>query len=71
MLKTLERPTTGVEVPEQQGNAQQPDEERTNFSARVRTSVRRRARLYAASQDVSLQDLMDAALDEYLSRRGA
>ncbi|WP_328974003.1 hypothetical protein [Streptomyces sp. NBC_00239] len=46
-------------------------EERTNFSARVRVSVRKRAKLYAAGHDVSLQDLVDAALDEYLSKRNA
>jgi hypothetical protein len=33
--------------------------------------VRKRARLYAAGHDVNLQDLMDAALDEYLTRRNA
>jgi predicted HicB family RNase H-like nuclease len=46
-------------------------EERTNFSARVRVSVRKRAKLYAAGHDVSLQDLVDAALDEYLRKRNA
>ena len=58
----------------QQGD-QQPQtpesEERVNFSARVRKSVRTRARLYAAGHDVNLQDLMDEALDEYLTRRNA
>lgn len=46
-------------------------EERVNFSARVRVSVRRRAKLYAAANDVSLQDLVDAALDDYLTRHNA
>ncbi|MFJ8957334.1 hypothetical protein ACIRO1_45315 [Streptomyces sp. NPDC102381] len=46
-------------------------EERTNFSARVRVSVRRRAKLYAAGHDISLQDLVDEALDEYLKNREA
>ncbi|MFI1734929.1 hypothetical protein ACH40E_38100 [Streptomyces acidicola] len=46
-------------------------EERVNFSARVRVSVRRRAKLYAAQHDVSLQDLVDAALDDYLRRHNA
>lgn len=58
-----------------QGEPQEPQtpesEERTNFSARVRVSVRKRAKLYAAGHDVSLQDLVDAALDEYLSKRNA
>lgn len=58
-----------------QGEPQEPQtpeaEERVNFSARVRASVRKRAKLYAAVHDVSLQDLVDAALDEYLSKRDA
>ncbi|MFF3061570.1 MULTISPECIES: hypothetical protein [unclassified Streptomyces] len=60
----------------QQGEPQPqvPDEEpeeRVNFSARVRVSVRKRAKLYAAGHDVSLQDLVDAALDDYLTRHNA
>ncbi|MFF1399405.1 hypothetical protein ACFVZD_37105 [Streptomyces sp. NPDC058287] len=59
----------------QQGSEPQPptpeSEERANFSARVRVSVRKRAKLYAAGHDVSLQDLVDAALDEYLRKRNA
>ncbi|MGD6757291.1 hypothetical protein [Streptomyces sp. BH105] len=57
-----------------QGSDQQEtpeNEERVNFSARVRVSVRKRAKLYAAGHDMNLQDLMDAALDEYLSKRDA
>ncbi|MCQ4045815.1 hypothetical protein ACFOSC_27945 [Streptantibioticus rubrisoli] len=53
------------QTPEEEG------EERVNFSARVRVSVRRRARLYAAEHDVNLQDLVDAALDDYLTRHNA
>ncbi|MFE9334880.1 hypothetical protein [Streptomyces sp. NPDC006925] len=57
----------------QQGEPQQTpeSEERVNFSARVRASTRKRAKLYAAGHDVNLQDLVDAALDEYLSKRNA
>jgi hypothetical protein len=63
-------------VPDQRDGEQKPatapdGDQRVNFSARVRESVRRRARLYAAGHDVNLQDLMDAALDEYLRRRNA
>lgn len=60
-------------MPKQSDRQQeQPEsEERTNFSARVRVSVKRRAKLYAAGHDINLQDLMDAALDEYLSKRQA
>ena len=46
-------------------------ESRVNFGGRVRESVRKRARIYAVQNDVELQDLLDAALDEYLTRRDA
>ncbi len=42
---------------------------RVNFGGRVRESVRKRARIFAVQNDVELQDLLDAALDEYLTRR--
>lgn len=73
VLGTLDRPLTGATVPKKdEPQPQDPElEERVNFSARVRVSVRKRAKLYSAGHDVSLQDLMDAALDEYLSRRNA
>ncbi|WP_331718250.1 MULTISPECIES: hypothetical protein [Streptomyces] len=59
-------------MPQQHQPEQTPEsEERVNFSARVRASVRKRAKLYAAQNDVSLQDLVDAALDDYLSRHNA
>jgi hypothetical protein len=44
---------------------------RVNFGGRVRESVRKRARIYAVENDVELQDLLDAALDEYLRNRNA
>lgn len=47
------------------------DDPRVNFGARVRESVRRRARVWAVQNDLELQDLLDAALDEYLRNRGA
>lgn len=47
------------------------DETRVNFGGRVRESTRKRARLYAVQNDVELQDLLDAALTEYLDRRGS
>ncbi|MFJ2833617.1 hypothetical protein ACIPC1_39770 [Streptomyces sp. NPDC087263] len=56
---------------EPQPQTSEESEERVNFSARVRASVRKRARLYAAENDVSLQDLMDLALDDYLTRHNA
>ncbi|MFG2306707.1 hypothetical protein [Actinacidiphila glaucinigra] len=71
MLQALERPRRGNDVSDQQGGPkQEAGEERVNFSGRVRVSVRRRARLFAAAHDVNLQDLLDAALDEYLTKRG-
>ncbi|MER6138306.1 hypothetical protein [Streptomyces sp. NPDC001815] len=78
MIATLERSTTGANVPKQgepqdeaMGNEGAEAEERVNFSARVRVSVRRRAKLYAAGHDINLQDLVDQALDDYLRRHGA
>lgn len=47
------------------------EEQRVNFGARVRQSVRRRARVWAVQNDRELQDLLDEALDEYLRARGA
>lgn len=44
---------------------------RVNFGGRVRESVRKRARIYAVQNDVELQNLLDQALDDYLSARGA
>jgi len=45
-------------------------EARVNFGGRVRPSTRKRARLFAAQHDIDIQDLLDAALNEYMSRRG-
>lgn len=47
------------------------DEPRVNFGARIRESVRKRARIYAAEHDVELRDVIDEAIDEYLHKRGA
>ncbi|MDT0478032.1 hypothetical protein RM863_38545 [Streptomyces sp. DSM 41014] len=43
-------------------------EERVLISGRVRASVRKRLRLYAAAHDENLQDLLDRAIDEFLTR---
>ncbi|MEU8623058.1 hypothetical protein [Streptomyces sp. NPDC048623] len=40
-------------------------------SGRVRKSIRRRLKLYAAEHDIKLQVVLDEALDEYLTRREA
>jgi hypothetical protein len=51
------------------GPGNETPEERVLVSGRVRASVRRRLKRHAAETDESLQDVMDAALDEYLTRR--
>ncbi|MFG3158104.1 hypothetical protein ACGF7W_39395 [Streptomyces sp. NPDC048219] len=43
-------------------------DERVLISGRVRASVRKRLRLYAAAHDENLQDLLDRAIDEFLTR---
>ncbi|ORT54225.1 hypothetical protein [Streptomyces sp. CB03238] len=53
----------------QESDAQADD--RVLISGRVRASVRRRLKVYAANHDVNVQDVMDKALDEYLTRQGA
>jgi hypothetical protein len=40
------------------------------FSTRVRESTRRRAKVYAAANDQGIQEVVEAALQEYLSKRG-
>jgi predicted HicB family RNase H-like nuclease len=47
------------------------DDPRVNFGARIRASVRKRARLYAVENDIDLQTVIDQAIDEYLRSRGA
>ncbi|MFI8992153.1 hypothetical protein ACIG63_45710 [Streptomyces antimycoticus] len=58
-------------MPEQEKKDGAEPEDRVLISGRVRQSVRRRMRLYAAAHDENLQDLLDKALDEYLSRRNS
>lgn len=50
---------------------QPPKEPLVNFGGRVRESLRRRLRIYAASNDLDLQDVLDQALSEFLDRQGA
>lgn len=49
----------------------QEREQLVNFGGRVRESTRRRARMYAAANDVDLQSVLNIALDEFLKRHGA
>ncbi|MFJ2477214.1 hypothetical protein ACIOWI_30280 [Streptomyces sp. NPDC087659] len=59
-------------MPEQrdQKAGETADEDRVLISGRVRASVRKRLRLYAAEHDENLQDVLDRAIDEYLNRHG-
>ncbi|MFI1869721.1 hypothetical protein [Streptomyces jumonjinensis] len=58
-------------MPDEQGKSAPGAEDRVLISGRVRESVRRRMKVYAATNDVNLQDLLDAALDEFLTKRQA
>lgn len=40
------------------------------FSTRVTESMRRRTKVYAAAKGVGVQDVVQAALEEYLSKHG-
>lgn len=51
--------------------SRQPQEPLVNFGGRVRESLRRRARMYGAANDLDLQDILDRALTEFLDREGA
>ncbi|MFG2176933.1 ribbon-helix-helix domain-containing protein [Streptomyces niveus] len=58
-------------MPDEQENPDPAAEDKTLISGRVRTSVRKRMKVYAAEHDLNLQDLLDEALDEYLKKRKA
>lgn len=40
-------------------------------TARLSREIHKRAKVYAAQNDMDVQDVFDAALDEYLKKRGA
>jgi predicted HicB family RNase H-like nuclease len=40
-------------------------------SVRIPSDLRKRAKIFAATQDLSLASVLSAALDEYLKKRGA
>lgn len=56
-------------MPDEQEKSASETEDRVLISGRVRASVRRRMKRYAAEHDVNLQDLLDEALDEFLTKR--
>lgn len=68
---TLERPQGRSQVPDEQAKEDAADDELVLISARVRKSTRKRARVFCAEQDVSMQDLIDEALNEYVDRHGS
>jgi hypothetical protein len=57
-------------VPDEQAKEDAAPEELVLISARVRKSTRRKARVFCAEHDVSMQDLIDKALVEYIDRHG-
>ncbi len=65
---TLERPPGRSQVPDEQAKEDAAGEELVLISARVRKNTRKRARVFCAENDVSMQDLIDKALNEYIDR---
>lgn len=48
----------------------EPDTERTWLSGYIPPDLKRRVRLMAADRDISMNELLQEALDEYLTRNG-
>lgn len=48
-----------------------PPAQSDTTTVRVGRDVHRRAKIYAAHQDMEVQDVLTEALDEYLKKRGA
>ncbi|WP_460362775.1 hypothetical protein [Actinocorallia lasiicapitis] len=46
------------------------DDPVVQFGGRIPSSLRRRARMAAAAEDMDVQDVLRIALEEYLERRG-
>ncbi|QKZ20585.1 ribbon-helix-helix protein [Streptomyces chartreusis] len=55
-------------MPDEQAKEDAAGEELVLISARVRKNTRKRARVFCAENDVSMQDLIDKALNEYIDR---
>lgn len=45
------------------------EEDVVQFGGRIPASLRKRVRMAAVAQDVNVQDLLQTALEEYLTRR--
>ncbi|MGW1765049.1 ribbon-helix-helix protein [Streptomyces sp. NPDC002073] len=58
-------------MPDEQAKEDAAGEELVLISARVRKVTRKRARVFCAEQDVSMQELIDRALNEYVDRHSA
>lgn len=48
-----------------------PEEERVQVNARIPTSLRRRARVYAAAREMDFQKVLSAVLSAYMRDRDA
>lgn len=70
-LQTLEPHAGRAQVPDEQAKEDASPEELVLISARVRKSTRKKARVFCAEQDVSMQDLIDKALNDYIDRHSA
>lgn len=66
-----ERPDEEGEAREAMPTAAPEQDALVPFSTRVKESTRRRARIYAAANDLGIQEVVEAALEEYLRQRGA
>jgi hypothetical protein len=58
------------EISDEMQTTAPPEDPVVQFGGRIPTSLRRRARMCAAAQDLDAQSLLRAALEEYLDKRG-
>jgi len=52
-------------------NKKPPAQGRRTVAVRLIADLHRRAKIWAARNDISIQDVFKEALDEYLKKRGA
>jgi hypothetical protein len=57
------------QMPAPAASAPAEQDQVVQFGGRIPASLRRRARICAAAQDMDVQDVLRAALEEYLQRR--
>lgn len=58
------------EISDEMQKTAPPEDPVVQFGGRIPASLRRRARMCAAAQDLDAQSLLRAALEEYLDKRG-